>query len=674
MNLQNNPFYILDVSCSDKRRTIMSAAEELSFALDQNLCMEAQNVLINPGKRLAAEIDWFIDLDSLDLSRIRENIESRNPVSTDDLVSLSRLNATIYNLSLIEDADIYEVGYEIMDIDDLFSALDASEIMDQINEKRQNANMTEVTLQGIIQELGKKRENIRQMLNEILVRFTEEEYVELITRLAEKCIEAADRNHEIIFDLIDQYEIRMQTKLEKETRDVEQEIQRIKELKSERGVYENVKSFINCVKEWDKIAQPLQLKSQASGLPHTISEHLGLEIRELALFLNNERELAKEALLIVDAMKDVFAELEGLAELFVSDSNTLDTIVKEKDGAQEINREFGELLRTSEKIVLDPTLSSIEDYLARIVSLSRTIKQLDIEASIKNQLRDRICKLARDTAYEIHQKKKRTEFSYKIICELQAEFSDLWMLSAKLKGDRDVFESILERKAPDRKVEHTVSRETTSPDGVTQIFGTKTKHHDSGPGLWVVGLIFGVLILAIVFWSVFGGSKKSSSGSTKTSTSGAKVTESAAVPETSKASETTKATTEAATEAFHAPLAIPSTEKEFSSASEGGDKVYADIVSAFPEIGIYEEYGSYYTDFVCRCKTAAGSTVWVYIKTDDYLTYFDSSASTSVSSSYAEEVTFSSAIRIHGSVKTADNITKNLSESTGKYVIRFSSM
>ena len=61
MFFDDNPFYILGLSCSADRRTIIEKAEELAFADDANAekYEEAKNILLNPKRRLEAEIGWF---------------------------------------------------------------------------------------------------------------------------------------------------------------------------------------------------------------------------------------------------------------------------------------------------------------------------------------------------------------------------------------------------------------------------------------------------------------------------------------------------------------------------------------------------------------------------------------------------------------------------------------
>jgi hypothetical protein len=119
---------------------------------------------------------------------------------------------------------------------------------------------------------------------------------------------------------------------------------------------------------------------------------------------------------------------------------------------------------------------------------------------------------------------------------------------------------------------------------------------------------------------------------------------------------------------------VKKAEEKFTSSASSGDAVYADIVSIFPEIGIYTQGNSYYSYFVCRCKTSSGSTVWVYMTCTEYKNNFDSSASTSIFNQYAEEVTYSSSKRIHGTATRAESIMSGLSSDTGTMVIDFSSL
>ena len=320
MALKNNPFYLLKVSCSAGRREIVSASDEMSFMLDSEVCSTAQNELINLGKRLAAEINWFIDADDRTIERIRTSVENDEPISTEGLSALSKLNATLHNFSLSNDADSFELGYSILELNESYAILDADEITNAINQKRNEAKLGTVQVQDVVAELGKKREEIRQLITEKLSTLDQDAYVELVTMLAEKCTSDDEYSDGVVLsDVIDQYEVRMQSTLEASTEKIEKHIEKIKGIQSTLYVSGEIDSLIREVKEWDVLAQPLQLKSQASGMPHEISERLGSQLRNLSLYLHNEKELTKEALMLVNAMKSVFAELGVLSDTFEND-------------------------------------------------------------------------------------------------------------------------------------------------------------------------------------------------------------------------------------------------------------------------------------------------------------------------------------------------------------------
>ena len=389
MKLSSNPFFVLRLPCSSGRREIVSAAEELSFILDPDVCSSAQNDLINLGKRLTAEIGWFPELDKDAVIQIQERIDSNEELATDDLTQLSRLNATLYNFSISDEDDPYEIGYAILDIDEQYSALDVTEITAIINNNREVAKIASVQEKDVADELNKKRDDIRQIITERLSSFDQESYVELITMLAEKCI--ADDDYEdgvVLADVVDQYEVRMQSQLEESTEGITTHIDRIQHLANDEAISDNIKSLIRRVQKWDKLAQPLQLKSQASGMPHEISENLGRQLRNLALFLHNEKGKTEEALTLVEAMKDVFAELDGLADLFDSDSDALNDLIQGEEEAQAILAEMDAVQKQAESLKTYATTSSVNSFIEQVKKLDVRLKSIDLDPETRTKVRE----------------------------------------------------------------------------------------------------------------------------------------------------------------------------------------------------------------------------------------------------------------------------------------------
>ena len=139
--LLKNPFYLLNVSCTDNRKKITAAADELGHLLDADECANAQNALLNPAKRLTAELDWFIDCDPVMIETIRNCIKTQFSISSVSLSPLAALNAALYNFSLTQTNVSFKLGLSIVDIDKCLAAIDVGFLTDAINQNRELAQM-----------------------------------------------------------------------------------------------------------------------------------------------------------------------------------------------------------------------------------------------------------------------------------------------------------------------------------------------------------------------------------------------------------------------------------------------------------------------------------------------------------------------------------------------------
>ena len=108
-NLNNNPFYLLEVSPRDKRATIISKAEEKAFFLEDGSGEAAQATLLNPAKRLLVELDWFLDIDKKEIKEINKCIAENKEISTEGLSPISKINALLFNFSIMQDVEAYDI-------------------------------------------------------------------------------------------------------------------------------------------------------------------------------------------------------------------------------------------------------------------------------------------------------------------------------------------------------------------------------------------------------------------------------------------------------------------------------------------------------------------------------------------------------------------------------------
>ena len=342
MRLIDNPFYILDVSTTDNRQTIISKAEEKGFFEDSSVCSEAQNILLNIIKRTSAELSWFPGTDNSKIREICNAIKNNQTINLSGLGSIARLNACVHNFSLQTQVDVYETGYSVLEIDELFESLDAIEVTDIINNDRQKAGIKEISESEVSAELQKIREYISHVITEKAQDFSDDQYAEFATLIAEKCIADTSYNDGIVIDdIINQYEIWVQPVLseyETEIRSIIKKVETVltKEHYSsdinERNSYEaslqistqkNVDSILQKLKMWDVYAQPLQLRDTARGYGNTNSQNLARDIRELAILLYNEKGYTELSIKITNSLKSVFAELPEFVDKVSNDERIL---------------------------------------------------------------------------------------------------------------------------------------------------------------------------------------------------------------------------------------------------------------------------------------------------------------------------------------------------------------
>ena len=72
MDLRHNPFYILGASMTDNKRRIMELAEEKSLFGDEEAVEEAKTILLDPIRRIDAELSWFPESDGRSAQALAE--------------------------------------------------------------------------------------------------------------------------------------------------------------------------------------------------------------------------------------------------------------------------------------------------------------------------------------------------------------------------------------------------------------------------------------------------------------------------------------------------------------------------------------------------------------------------------------------------------------------------
>jgi len=341
MSIFENPFYILGATIRDNRSKINELAEEKSLLSSSDDCTEARNILTNPRKRLSAEVRWFPGLSPNNVKMIVEYVMNPDEEELDinsfhSLAKLNILKGEFDHFNRIcgycEDSQRdFFITYLIIiikNINTVFEEIDFDEILLLINEDRSVSGFPQIEdTKPIEKEIRQMRLDFQDLLNNSLSQYVQEEYIEIINRLTNECIDENEILEGVVInDLLESYELQTKNLIEKQAEDI---IALAKNIKYEDGETElnyMLDILIQRIEIFDRIAQPLQLKARSEGTRHKESENVAHIIRGLAIELHNNHTATDFAIKLTSCLKSTFAELDEFAQITEEDSVALDNI------------------------------------------------------------------------------------------------------------------------------------------------------------------------------------------------------------------------------------------------------------------------------------------------------------------------------------------------------------
>ena len=338
MDLLQNPFHILNASPRDNRRRIMELADERSLLLDSNECMEARSDLTNPRKRLSAEIAWLPGIGPKRAGELLSLIESSpaDVLGVDNLSSIARANLLASGLSRLPENNADDVADWILDISWAFEDLAPDELRVIINEERVVSGFPEVAdLSAVESEIQERRRHYRQIIKAVLDNLSPKELVKAVTVVVESATEDGEEHGPILIaDLVDSYEVEAQAFLDIEEENIRTLIEKLRasiDSKQPDSVLSPlVLQLIKVVKNWDTVAQPIQVSAKSRGLDHDASHSVANLVRSLAIYMFNEHGKLDFSQQLTNMLQEVFAEVGEVAERTAEDADALAEIAEEQ--------------------------------------------------------------------------------------------------------------------------------------------------------------------------------------------------------------------------------------------------------------------------------------------------------------------------------------------------------
>ena len=377
MDILKNPFHILGATTRDDRHSIMELAEERSLLSDADECMEARSILINPRRRIAAEVTWLPGIDPTLSDIVLRNLDSpnQNLLNITGLTHIARANLLVSGLSRLPNLSSSNIVDWILTIAQASETTDSETVQAILNEDRRASGFPEITdLSVIDDEIRQQRRYYSQTLTCVLEDLSANARARVMTLLLETSTSNGRYQCPILIkDLIPAYERGVEASLEQKKRIIEAQDERLRSMADANHpdtiLSPIVDQLLEFLQEWDTLAQPIQLSRQSTGQRHDASFEMARRFRHLAadLFIEYRRpDLSRK---ILNTLKDVFSEVLEIEQI-VEDSNALEEQVRLVESMEEfenINAQVEQLTAASDARQPDYTLTPMVNRLIQTV-------------------------------------------------------------------------------------------------------------------------------------------------------------------------------------------------------------------------------------------------------------------------------------------------------------------
>lgn len=338
--LHQSAFAVLGVTTRDNRKRIVELAEEKSLELDHDFCQKARSDLTNPRTRLSAEIAWLPGVSPRKATQLVENLLNdpmaiREESGLPTLAHLNLLAAAFEAVDGEHDAD--DLAGFIMEAAYLAEELAPEEVLRDINEDRAVSGFPEVrALDQIEAELTERKRYYRGAIKNALDRLPPMTLIQVMTETVDGVTSGGeDHAPGLIDDLVDSYEVETHGILQKEAENVHKLIKAARDHagSGEAAVKPYVDKLDAVARNWDKIAQPIQLSSKARGIDHEASRDLAYEIRGLAIDLFNKHDMLAQSQRLTGLIQELFSEVPEISDRAEEDADALADIFQQRKQA-----------------------------------------------------------------------------------------------------------------------------------------------------------------------------------------------------------------------------------------------------------------------------------------------------------------------------------------------------
>ena len=426
MDLLKNPFHILGATTRDNRQRVMELEEEQGLLSDADECRAARDTLINPRKRISAEVAWLPGVDPGTSTEVLRHLDTpnQNLLNITRVPHIARANLLITGVSRLPNLPSSRIVEWILAIAHTSEAINSETVRAILNEDRRVSGFPEITdISAIDDEIRKQKNCYRRVLTSVLGSLSVPEQASVLTIAIETSTgNGSSQSPVLIEDLIRSYESGVQDSLEQHQRIIEAQDEQLRAMADARNpdttLSPIVDQLLESLREWDTLAQPIQLSRRSTGQRHDASFEMARRFRHLAADLFIEYRRPDFSRRILNTLRDVFSEVPEIVEQIVEDSNVLEEqarLVESMEEFENINAQVEELRAASDARQPDYTLTPMVNQLIQTVNSWNTSTQ-PVEAN------EAVAFTVRSIALHLWNEHKKLDFAIQIINALISVF------------------------------------------------------------------------------------------------------------------------------------------------------------------------------------------------------------------------------------------------------------
>lgn len=356
MLIEQNPFYILEVSTKDTKQTILDKAEEKALFEDPETIERAKEALLDSAKRLDAELGWFVYASQEEELLLLDLLHGRNvgraPIEFHD--SYDQAN---YQMAVIAKRNYAHLPENIFgkNTTDILRILEIdpddflySDFLDEINRNREKSGMPCIDENDFVDHLYQRRPIIIDALKAKMNELTVDQLLASIRFIAyEMTKHGEERASELVESLLTMYDMETRQFADKQAARIRRSISFAKQAKnasedSRKNVLtQSLNEIVAGMKNWQRVMEPLQILAMSRGRKHEPSENLLRDVRNAAIDMNNECDAPQFARQLTESLRSLHAGeyLPEFQAALEKDIKSLDGIIANRLQARQTERE-----------------------------------------------------------------------------------------------------------------------------------------------------------------------------------------------------------------------------------------------------------------------------------------------------------------------------------------------